>query len=193
MRAIYCGRWDCEGHVEQGRDPKSIAANITLKPLGSSGTKITTVSLTCEDVLATRKWYLNQVSDFVQAFLASPTISSYRRSHGLVDGHQSPLEDHADRLNLIANVSPPGDKGTWFQQVDHLIIMDDTWTTGLLFNAVVKAIGWSVGGNRSNDRACETCIPGDSVAARGGALLALEWDEKWIQRRKETSASSFSH
>jgi hypothetical protein len=130
------------------------------------------VNMTGQDVIRAENWYTGNVSNGIRVFLArSQEINDYRRSQGHIDRDHTRdhTRDQAAILNIVANVTPPIDTGSWFQDVDHLIILGNEVDNHLLHTDMEEALGW-------NDTRVEgMCIPTATFAARGAALRGRQW------------------
>ena len=167
--AIHDFRYGREWPTEQDLENRSIG--ITFRQYKSNWT--TMINMTGHDVVDVENWYISQISNAVQVFLARSSVNDYRQSQGYFDRDRTPQEDQADILNVVANVTPPAEIGSWFKYIDHLIILDTTMNTELLRTAVEKALGWN------NTGVDEICIPTATFAARGAALRARQWGKRY--------------
>ena len=127
--------------------------------------KITVKNMTTEHIVHVEDWFAGQASNSLQILLGrSLEINNYLETQGNFDRARDSKEYRAAFLDVIANVPPPAEIGSWVQPVDHVIILGDEGYTDLLLTAVEKAIGW-------NDTVVDgMCIPTATFAARGAAL-----------------------
>ncbi|CZR51435.1 uncharacterized protein PAC_01311 [Phialocephala subalpina] len=161
----YAREWPIE------RDLENRSISITFRQYTSNWT--TMINMTGQDVVGAENQYIKETSNSVRIFLARSSVNDYRQSQSYFDRDRTPQEDLADILNVVANVTPPAEIGSWFQHIDHLIILDTTMNTELLRTAVEKALGWD------NTGVGEMCIPTATFAARGAALRARQWGNRY--------------
>ncbi|KIM97242.1 hypothetical protein OIDMADRAFT_20478 [Oidiodendron maius Zn] len=121
--------------------------------------------MTAEHVVYVEDWFVGLASNALQILLSrSLEINNYLETQGNFDRARDSKEYQAAFLDVIANVPPPAEIGSWVQPVDHVIILGDEGYTDLLLTAVKKAIGW-------NDTVVDgMCIHTPTFAARGAAL-----------------------
>jgi len=166
MTAICKLKYGREWSLEQKLEDRFIG--ITFVQHNSKNT--TVKNITAQDVAHVEDWFVGEVSNAIQMFLARQLeVNDYFKSQGHWDRDRAPGEDQAAVLSVIANVTPPIEIGSWFHPVDHIIILGDEGYTEHLRTAIEKAIGWN---HTGVDR---MCIPTATFAARGAALRGRNW------------------
>jgi len=81
--------------------------------------------------------------------------------------------------DLVKNVEPPAHIGSWYHQVDNLVVLQTAWEGELVRRAAEKALGWN---------STEKCIQTWEIAARGAALRALDWVEYYMASERDSQS-----